>query len=102
MNGLPGPYIKWFLAQLGHEGLPNSIQLHRLNPTELEWSGINNMLAGFSSKAAWALCTFAYSSGPGAEVILFEGRTDGRIVPARGDAKFGWDPIFEAEETGKT
>lgn len=60
------------------------------------------MLAGFPSKAAWALCTFAYSSGPGAEVKLFEGRTNGRIVPARGAAKFGWDPVFEAEETGKT
>ena len=23
------------------------------------------------------------------------GRTEGRIVPARGPANFGWDPIFE-------
>jgi inosine/xanthosine triphosphate pyrophosphatase family protein len=60
------------------------------------------MLAGFETKDAWALCTFAYSAGPGTEPILFEGRTDGRIVPARGTANFGWDAVFEAGDTGKT
>jgi len=60
------------------------------------------MLAGFDTKDAWALCTFAYSAGPGTEPILFEGRTDGRIVPARGTAHFGWDAVFEAEDTVKT
>jgi Ham1 family len=60
------------------------------------------MLDGFSTRDAWALCTFAYSSGPGAEPILFEGRTEGKIVSARGPPKFGWDPIFEAEDTGLT
>jgi len=60
------------------------------------------MLAEFNTKDAWALCTFAYSAGPGTEPILFEGRTDGRIVPARGTANFGWDAVFEAENTGKT
>ncbi|OBZ70471.1 Inosine triphosphate pyrophosphatase [Grifola frondosa] len=83
LNGLPGPYIKYFLKDLGHEGL-------------------NKLLVGFPTTAAWALCTFAYSAGPGTEPILFEGRTDGHIVPARGDGKFGWDPVFEAEDTGKT
>ncbi|VDC00012.1 unnamed protein product [Peniophora sp. CBMAI 1063] len=84
LNGLPGPYIKFFLKDLGHEGL-------------------NKMLHGFSSTAAWALCTFAYCAGPGSEPVLFEGRTDGRIVPARGPAKFGWDPVFEpVEGEGKT
>lgn len=60
------------------------------------------MLDGFPTRAAWALCTFAYSAGPGAEPVLFEGRTNGRIVPARGPPKFGWDPVFEAEDTGLT
>ncbi|KAH9062269.1 Ham1-like protein [Lactarius vividus] len=83
MNGLPGPYIKFFLRELGHEGL-------------------NHMLDGFPTRAAWALCTFAYSAGPGTEPVLFEGHTDGRIVPARGPPKFGWDPVFEAEDTGLT
>ena len=60
------------------------------------------MLDSFPTRAAWALCTFAYSAGPGTEPVLFEGRTDGKIVPARGPPKFGWDPVFEAEDTGLT
>ncbi|THV04735.1 Maf/Ham1 [Dendrothele bispora CBS 962.96] len=83
LKGLPGPYIKYFLAEVGHEGL-------------------NNMLVGFQTKNAWALCTFAYCAGPGSEPILFEGRTDGKIVPARGPPNFGWDPVFEPDGTGLT
>ncbi len=64
--------------------------------------GLNKLLVGFPTTAAWALCTFAYSAGPGQEPVLFEGRTNGRIVPARGGGQFGWDPCFEAEDTGKT
>ncbi|KAF5879616.1 putative inosine triphosphate pyrophosphatase protein [Botrytis fragariae] len=78
LKELPGPYIKWFMDKLGHDGL-------------------NNMLVGFSDKSAQAVCTFAYSKGPGHEPIIFQGRTDGKIVPARGPAAFGWDPIFEYE-----
>jgi hypothetical protein len=44
MGGLPGPYIKWFLKKLGHDGL-------------------NRMLAGFEDKTAYAQCIFAYSAG---------------------------------------
>lgn len=60
------------------------------------------MLAGFPKKAATAICTFAYSAGPGSEAILFEGSTAGTIVPARGPSRFGWDPIFQVGDTGKT
>ncbi|WWC94202.1 inosine triphosphate pyrophosphatase [Kwoniella sp. B9012] len=81
LNGLPGPYIKDFLGHLGHEGL-------------------NNLLKGFNTTRAHALCTFAYSPGPGQEPILFEGRTEGNIVPARGPTHFGWDPIFQPIELG--
>ncbi|CAE6476998.1 unnamed protein product [Rhizoctonia solani] len=73
LNGLPGPYIKWFLREVGTEGL-------------------NKMLDGFETRAAFAQCNFAYSKGPGFEPIVFEGRTEGRIVPPRGPSKFGWDP----------
>lgn len=52
------------------------------------------MLVGFPSKKATAICTFAYSAGPGSEPLIFEGRTEGQIVGARGEMKFGWDPIF--------
>lgn len=69
---------------------------------ELGHEGLNNLLVGFPTKNAWALCTFAYSTGPGTEPILFEGRTEGKIVPPRGTAKFGWDAIFKPIETDKT
>ena len=45
-QGLPGPYIKWFLAKLGHDGL-------------------NKMLHGFEDKSAYAQCIFAFSPGSG-------------------------------------
>ncbi|KAJ4306523.1 nucleoside triphosphate pyrophosphohydrolase ham1 [Collariella sp. IMI 366227] len=48
-------------------------------------------------KSAKAVCTFGYSPGPGHEPILFQGITDGKIVPPRGPAFFGWDAIFEYE-----
>ncbi|EPQ31962.1 uncharacterized protein PFL1_00161 [Pseudozyma flocculosa PF-1] len=83
LNGLPGPYIKDFMKGVGHAGL-------------------NSMLDGFSDRTAHALCTFAYCRGPGQEVLLFEGSTEGTIVPARGDKKFGWDPILEVKGTGLT
>jgi len=83
LNGLPGPYVKYFMTQIGHEGL-------------------NAMLVGFPTKAAEAVCTFAYSAGPGTEPVLFEGRTEGTIVPARGPKTFGWDAVFEPLGTGLT
>jgi len=79
LKGLPGPYIKWFMEALGHTGL-------------------NNLLSAYDDKSATAVCTFAFSAGPGEEPILFQGRTQGKIVPARGSkSTFGFDPIFEYE-----
>ncbi|KAG8555845.1 hypothetical protein GDO81_017835 [Engystomops pustulosus] len=79
LGGLPGPYIKWFLDKLKPEGL------HR-------------MLAGFEDKSAYALCTFAYSTGqPDEPVLLFRGKTLGQIVSPRGPRDFGWDPCFQPD-----
>ncbi|EJD01700.1 Maf/Ham1 [Fomitiporia mediterranea MF3/22] len=83
MNDLPGPYIKHFLKALGPGGL-------------------STLLEGFPTNDAYAICTFAYSAGPGTEPILFEGKTQGKIVSPRGPQDFGWDCAFEAEGTGKT
>lgn len=60
------------------------------------------MLAGFENKSASAICTFAYSTGPGETPLLFEGITRGKIVESRGGGDFGWDGVFEVEGTGKT
>ncbi|ANZ76547.1 BA75_03397T0 [Komagataella pastoris] len=76
LNDLPGPYIKWFLKSIGLEGL-------------------NKMLEGFENKSAKAYCTFGYCEGPGENVKLFQGITEGKIVTPRGPTKFGWDPIFQ-------
>ncbi|KAH7122693.1 inosine triphosphate pyrophosphatase [Dendryphion nanum] len=78
MNDLPGPYIKWFMLSLG------PLHLHKL-------------LSGFPDKSAQAVCTFAYSAGPGHEPVLFQGRTDGKLVESRGSTVFGWDSCFEYE-----
>ncbi|KAM3914208.1 inosine triphosphate pyrophosphatase [Leptodactylus fuscus] len=79
LGGLPGPYIKWFLEKLKPEGL-------------------HQMLAGFEDKSAYALCTFAYSTGqPEDPVLLFRGKTLGQIVSPRGPRDFGWDPCFQPD-----
>jgi len=84
LNGLPGPYIKWFLDNCGHTGL-------------------NKMLDGFEDRTAYAQTIVAYTTGPDAEIHVFDGRTDGKIVTARGPTDFGWDPVFEPNEGhGKT
>ncbi|XP_065668690.1 inosine triphosphate pyrophosphatase [Hydra vulgaris] len=77
-GGLPGPYIKWFLDKLKPEGL-------------------YNLLNGWEDKSAYALCTFAYSSGSTDEIVLFRGITNGTIVQPRGPTSFGWDPCFQPD-----
>jgi len=79
LGGLPGVYIKWFLEKTGHEGL-------------------NNMLAAYADKTAYAQCIFSFCEGPGSEPVTFVGRSEGRIVPARGPLDFGWDPVFESAD----
>ncbi|KAF1998885.1 Ham1-like protein [Amniculicola lignicola CBS 123094] len=78
MNDLPGPYIKWFLLSLGPQNL-------------------HKMLSGFDDKSASAVCTFAYCEGPGHDPVLFQGRTEGKLVESRGSTVFGWDSCFEYE-----
>lgn len=75
LKGLPGPYIKWFYAKLGNDGL------YRL-------------LDGYDDKTAYAQCVFAFCSGPTDEPVTFIGRCRGRIIPARGPNVFQWNPIF--------
>ncbi|CAL4933753.1 unnamed protein product [Urochloa decumbens] len=78
LKGLPGPYIKWFLEKIGHEGL-------------------NNLLKAYEDKSAFAMCIFSLALGPGEEPITFVGKTAGKIVPARGPNDFGWDPVFQPD-----
>lgn len=81
LNGMPGPYIKWFLESLGNDGL-------------------YKLLAGFEDKSSRAICTFGFCEGPGHEVKLFQGFCEGSIVAPRYSKDpnrkvFGWNPVFE-------
>lgn len=77
-NNLPGPYIKWFVQSIGLDGLVN-------------------MLSGFDDKSANAITTFGFCEGPGKEVLLFQGITNGVIVDSRGPTNFGWDSVFQPD-----
>mgnify|MGYP006162458309 FL=1 len=83
LNGLPGVYIKWFLKGMGGDGL-------------------NKMLAGFEDKSGYAQCVFSlcatHTDVEKHPPTTFVGRTNGTIVPERGDNAFGWDPIFQPEK----
>ena len=76
LNGLPGVYIKWFLEKTGHTGL-------------------NNMLAAYEDKSAYAQCIFSLAindkkNNQGeSDILTFSGKTDGKIVPAQGPLDFG-------------
>ncbi|EJW88958.1 rdgB/HAM1 family non-canonical purine NTP pyrophosphatase [Wuchereria bancrofti] len=83
LGGLPGPYIKWFLKNLKPDGL-------------------YKLLAGFEDKTAYAQCIFAYCENSSQPVLLFEGRTNGRVVKPRGETNFGWDSCFEPEGYSQT
>lgn len=81
LNGLPGPYIKWFLDKTGHDGL-------------------NNLLAAYPDKSAYAMAVFSFTDSPTTEPITFVGKCHGKIVPPRvtpGKPVFGWDPIFQPD-----
>lgn len=91
MDGLPGPYIKWFLAKLGHDGLNRMLagfEVGARAPVRPQLCPLT--AAGLQDKSAYAQCTFAFCPSPGAEVTLFEGRTPVRPVPPLRSLRAGW------------
>eukprot|EP00166_Cyanidium_caldarium_P001323 ctg_167.g109 len=82
-GGLPGPYVKHFVSQVGAAGLVR-------------------MLEAFEDKRAVAQCIFALAETPDAEPRLFIGRTAGHVVAPRGHSGFGWDPIFLPDDAACT
>lgn len=50
----------------------------------------HKLLAGFEDKSAQAVCTFAYSEGPGHDPIIFQGRTDVSPVPVTVARELRW------------
>lgn len=85
---LPGPYIKWFVKDLGP-------------------SGIARILDGYNTREATAVCVYAMCpcKPHGVEVSrndirIFEGAVRGLITtaPRTRCSTFGWDPIFQPRD----
>ncbi|EMA35843.1 non-canonical purine NTP pyrophosphatase [Halococcus hamelinensis] len=113
LDGFPGPYSAYVEDTLGVE------RVRRLATNQEDEDG-----SGEDNRAAFR-CVLAYCDGgsfdaspdpvdrddralaaaagdessEGLPVKLFEGVVRGRIVPARGDGGFGYDPIFEHDGT---
>nr|QZA75339.1 polyprotein [Cassava brown streak virus] len=83
LNGLPGPYIKWFLEGIGLEGLYKLVE-------------------PYQNRMASALCVFAFVNKVGDDPIIFKGVLRGEIVMPRGPNSFGWDPIFQPLDWKRT
>jgi inosine triphosphate pyrophosphatase len=82
LNGLPGPFIKYFLKSLGNDGLAELVLKYPNHKATAK------VIIGFLKDNK--------------EIEFFEGSIEGNIVVPRGDMGFGWDSIFEIEELGKT
>lgn len=75
LGDFPGPLVKWMLEAIGPEGIARIVDR-----------------AG--DPRATARCALLYTNGQ--RELTAEGSTSGRLVlPPRGDAGFGWDPVFE-------
>ncbi len=82
MNGLPGPFIKWFLDTLGAEKICRLADLSH-------------------DRGAVASAIFAYYDGK--DMRLFPGSLHGRIADQpQGTSGFGWNVIFIPEGETKT
>ncbi|RME61208.1 non-canonical purine NTP pyrophosphatase [Candidatus Parcubacteria bacterium] len=82
LNGLPGPFIKWFLATVGNEG-------------------IYEIARRMGDNHATATTVIGYCDAKGTPA-LFRGEIDGTIVSPQGKQGFGWDAIFQPEGSART
>ena len=82
LNGFPGPLVKWLLEAVGADGV----------------AGLGHALG---NPAATARCALLYRDAE--RSVLGEGTVEGRLVlPPRGGAGFGWDPVFVADGESRT
>lgn len=82
LNGLPGPLIKWFLKNIGNEG-------------------VFKIGEKFENTKATAKTFIGYAKSA-SDIHFFEGDVSGNVVYPRGDKGFGWNPIFQPEGSTKT
>src|SRR5258708_8159634 len=82
LGKLPGPFIKWFLLELGNEG-------------------ICRLLNSFATREA-TVCVM-YCLYDGKTFQIFEGIAEGTIADKpRGDEGFGWNSTFIPKGSDKT
>lgn len=82
MGRLPGPLVKWFIEEIGNDGLCK-------------------MVSNFEDRSAVA--TLCYALFDGKELHFFEGSVHGKVSEQpRGDNGFGWNPIFIPNGSDKT
>jgi non-canonical purine NTP pyrophosphatase (RdgB/HAM1 family) len=82
LGRLPGTFIKWFLEELGLEGLCK-------------------LAAGLEHHGAE--CAIMYALFDGQTVHYFEDRQQGMIAEQpRGDGGFGWNALFVPKGSGQT
>jgi len=82
VGGFPGPYSSYVYSTLGLEGVLRAVE------------GIEDRSARFD-------CVVAYHDGD--DVHTFEGTVRGRVAhERRGEGGFGYDPVFEVKEDGRT
>lgn len=74
LNGLPGPFIKWFLDKLGAEGIYELVD-GKVTDTR-------------------AVCLLTLGIIKTGEIVQFLGEVDGHLVSPRGGGGFGWDIAF--------
>ncbi|QQS22631.1 non-canonical purine NTP pyrophosphatase [bacterium] len=82
INGLPGPFIKWFLQKLDTEGIATLAQN-----------------SGNTRASAKVIIGYAKNKD---DIKFFEGSILGNIVSPRGETTFGWDPVFQPDGYEKT
>lgn len=80
LNGLPGPFVKFFLKKLGDDAL--------------------YQLAGREGEKAVVSCSIAYYDGE--KMLTVRGDIRGTIVAPRGNEGFGFDTTFVPEGETQT
>jgi non-canonical purine NTP pyrophosphatase (RdgB/HAM1 family) len=81
LGNLPGPLIKWFLKELGNDGLCHLVD----------------------GKNRSCTATVCYGLYDGNQIQTFSGSMKGRVADVpRGDGSFGWAPIFIPEGYNET
>lgn len=81
LNGLPGPFVKYFEQRLGKGALWKLAQ-HE------------------DDTSATIRCTMGYFDGK--QPLIAEGKVNGRMVPPRGNRGFGFDYVFVPEGCDQT